>query len=202
MDRASGGGKNIFTLKTHYQVTGLDLSPAMLEQARILNPECEFIQGDMRAFALERTFDAILIDDGISCLKSRADLAAAFRIAFRHLAPGGAMVVTADATTETFRQNRTDAAPAVPGAAPKHLEVVFIENQYDPDPTDDQFDSTLIYLIRDHGRLRIETDRLTLGLFPHAIWRQALAAAGFTVHEESYRQDEDAYPVFICVRPP
>lgn len=201
LDIACGGGKNLFTLKTRFRCTGLDLSPAMLELARRLNPECEFIQADMRTFRLDRRFDAILLDDGVSHLTTRADLAAAFQTAFRHLAPGGVLAVAADATTETFRQNRTEATPAFPGACLPDLDVTFIQNQYDPDPADESYEAALIYLIRERGRLRIETDRFPLGLFPHAAWQQALAAAGFTVHETTYRQEDAEYPVFVGVRP-
>jgi SAM-dependent methyltransferase len=72
-----GGGKNVYSLKKRYRVTGLDLSPVMLELAAGLNPECEFVEGDMRHFALGRRFDAILLDDGVSHMTSRADLKAA-----------------------------------------------------------------------------------------------------------------------------
>ncbi|NCA82474.1 MAG: class I SAM-dependent methyltransferase [Opitutae bacterium] len=201
LDVACGGGKNLFTLQRSFRCAGLDLSPAMLALARNLNPECEFVQGDMRSFSLDRTFDAILIDDGVSHLTSRPDLAAAFQTAFRHLAPGGVMVVVADSTAETFRQNQTEATPAYPGSCPPGLDVTFIENRYDPDPADERFESTLIYLIREHGRRRIETDRFDLGLFPHSFWRQTLAGSGFDVVEESYRQDDVEYPFFVCRKP-
>src|SRR5512137_2475281 len=52
LDIGCGGGKNAFNLKHCYHVTGLDLSPRMLELARQLNPECEFLHGDMRTFDL------------------------------------------------------------------------------------------------------------------------------------------------------
>ena len=201
LDVACGGGKNLFTLKRSFRCAGLDLSPAMLKLAGNLNPECEFVPGDMRSFDLGRTFDAILIDDGVSHLISRADLAAAFQAASRHLAPGGVLIVVADATAETFRQDHTAATPAWPGSCPPELAVTFIENQYDPDPADDRFESTLIYLIRERGRLRIETDRFDLGLFPRSFWRQALADAGLEVGEETYRQDDDEFPVFVCLKP-
>jgi SAM-dependent methyltransferase len=201
LDVACGGGKNLFTFTRAFRCVGLDLSPAMLELARNLNPECEFVQGDMRSFDLGRAFDAILIDDGVSHLTTRDDLAAAFRTAFRHLTPGGVLAVAADATTETFRQNHTEATPAYPGSCPPELDVTFIQNHYDPDPTDDRYETALIYLIRERGRLRIETDRFNLGLFPRSFWHQALAEAGFDVVEETYRQDDIDYPLFVCLKP-
>ncbi|NLE95435.1 MAG: class I SAM-dependent methyltransferase, partial [Dehalococcoidia bacterium] len=174
-----GGGKNVFNLKREFKVTGLDISPRMLDLARKLNPECDFVQGDMRTFAPDRRFHAVLLDDAITYMATRADLRAAFAAAWRHLSPGGVMVVTPDATKETFVQNETVATPAVASAKPANVDVVFVENNYDPDPDDDQYEGTMVYLIREDGELRIETDRHILGLFPLQTWRETLAEAGF-----------------------
>lgn len=198
---ACGGGKNIFNLKKRYRVTGLDLSPAMLKLARNLNPDCELLEGDMRSFVLNRTFDAILLDDGVSYLTSRADLAAAFQVAFDHLNPGGVLVVTPDTTSETFQQNRTEATPASAKAQPSHLDVVFIENVYDPDPSDQHYEATMLYLIRENGILRIETDRHLLGIFPLEAWQQTLAEAGFTVYQEKLNIDGEQYLTFAGTKP-
>lgn len=191
-----GGGKNVFNLQKRYRVTGLDLSPAMLEQARTLNPACAFVEGDMRTFTLGRMFDAILLDDGVAHMTTRVDLLAAFRTAFRHLHPGGVLVTTADVTTETFQQNRT----TIDTARDKGVEVVFIENVYDPDPNDEQYEATLIYLIREHGALRVETDRLDLGLFAQGTWQRAMEEAGLVVRTETY-VDGESYTSFACVKP-
>jgi len=198
LDIGCGGGKNVLNLKGAFRVTGVDLSPAMLAQARELNPECTFVQGDMRTLRLDSTFDAVLMDDAISHMSCLADLVAAFETAHAHLNPGGVLIATPDVTAETFRQNSTSVTPAFPGAAPPGVEVVFVENAYDPDPTDERYEKTIVYLIRDHGRLRIETDRWTLGIFSLERWRRVLCAAGFAVHEGSYRAGGDVYTVFAC----
>lgn len=44
---------------TGAEVTGLDLSPAMIEQARRNYPELEFVQADAAAFEFARPFDAV-----------------------------------------------------------------------------------------------------------------------------------------------
>lgn len=196
-----GGGKNVFNLKERYQMTGLDLSPAMLELAGTLNPSCEFIQGDMRSFSLGRTFDAILLDDAVSFMASRADLSRAFQTAFSHLNPGGIMVTTPDVTLETFLQNQTVATPAIDKAKPDNIDVVFIENLYDPDTTDEHYEATMLYLIRENGMLRMETDRYTLGLFSLDTWRQTLSKTGFVVHERKYADDKNTYTIFACTKP-
>lgn len=196
LDMGCGGGKNVLNLKRTFDVTGVDLSPTMLAQAKALNPECTFVEGDMRTCQLSRTFDAVFMDDAISHMNCLADFTAAIRTAHAHLAPGGVLVVTPDVTTETFIQNRTTTTPASrPG-----LDVVFVENVYDPDPTDEHYEATILYLIRDHGQLSIETDRWTLGIFPLDTWRSVLHETGFEVHEGQYGADEDAFTVFTCVK--
>ncbi len=195
-----GGGKNVFNLKEHFSVTGMDLSPTMLAQARDLNPESTFVQGDMRTLRIGRTFDAVLMDDAISYMTCLADFVAAFRTAAAHLNPGGVLVATPDVTTETFTQNKTVATPATCTGTRDELDIVFVENVYDPDPADEQYETTILYLIRDHGHLRIETDYWTMGLFSLDTWRRVLRETGFEVHEGRYNAGEDEYTVFACVK--
>jgi SAM-dependent methyltransferase len=200
LDIGCGGGKNVFNLKARYRVTGLDLSPAMLAQAQALNPECCFEPGDMRNFRLGRTFDAVLMDDAISHMCTRADFEAAFRSAAAHLQPGGVMVVTPDVTVETFRQNRTTVTSVTRQVAAGALDVVFVENVHDPDPGDTAYETTIVYLIRENGRQRIETDHWVMGLFPLATWHCVLSDCGFEVHEAPFMLGEDTYTVLACVK--
>jgi SAM-dependent methyltransferase len=196
LDIGCGGGKNALNLKREFEVTGLDLSPAMLAQAKELNPDCTFVQGDMRTCRLGRTYDAVLMDDAISHMSCRTDFMAAFRNAYAHLNPGGVLVVTPDVTIEMFQQNKTTTTPARRDG----LDVVFVENVYDPDPTDEQYETTILYLIRDHGRLRIETEYWTTGIFSLDTWRNVLHETGFKVHEGRYNPGGDEYTVFTCVK--
>jgi SAM-dependent methyltransferase len=196
LDIGCGGGKNALNLKRDFNVTGLDVSPVMLAQAKALNPECTFRLGDMRRFALGTTFDAVLMDDAIAHMNCRTDVVAALRAAHVHLNPGGVLIVTPDQTIETFRQNETTITPATSNG----VDVVFIENVYDPDPADDQYETTIVYLIRDHGRLRVETEHWTMGIFALDTWRRVLRDTGFRVHEGRYGQGELEYTVFACVK--
>jgi SAM-dependent methyltransferase len=182
-----GGGKNVYNLKRRYTVTGLDLSEPMLANARKLNPECTFVHGDMRDFSLSERFDAILIDDAVAYMTSREDLLRLFRAAYRHLEPGGVVIVSPDGTKETFVQNETRVSHAEAKARPEGVDVVFIENNYDPDPTDDTYEGLIVYLIRESGKLRIEVDQHTLGIFAADVWPTLLREAGFEVDDDYWR---------------
>ncbi len=60
----SGGGSSNLTpyfIKNRYAYTGLDLAVEMLQIARDLHPDVNFIQGDMRACCVNQAFDAVII---------------------------------------------------------------------------------------------------------------------------------------------
>ncbi len=196
-----GGGKNIYNLKQEFIVTGLDLSPAMLNLAHHLNPECAFVQADMRTFSLPGKFDAILVDDGIAYITSEADLRRVFERCFTHLEPGGVMFVEPDYTKETYLQNESHITPASMKNKPANIDVVFVENYYDPDPSDTVCEGLILYIIREDGELRIEQDFHQLGIFPLETWRRLLPEAGFEVREADYHDDGKDYIEFICVKP-
>ncbi len=201
LDISCGGGKNCYNLKQRFAVTGLDLSPAMLDLAGALNPECRFVQGDMRDFSLGGTFDAVLMDDGISLMANRADLRAALACAYRHLRPGGVMVVTPDALAGACPRNQTTCTEAAHNRKPQDVDVTFVENLYDPDPADEEYEATMVYLIREQRRLRIETDHFTLGLFSAETWTQTLSDVGFRVLQEEFTDGDSAYVSFACTKP-
>ncbi|MCK4723350.1 MAG: class I SAM-dependent methyltransferase, partial [Dehalococcoidia bacterium] len=123
-----GGGHNDYTLKKHFNVTGVDASGAMLELARQLNPEVTYSVGDMRTMWLEKTFDAVTIFDSINYMLTMEDLRAAFVTAYKHLKPGGVFLTLVEETPEHFQQNRTQCTTHSRG----DIEITFIENAYDP----------------------------------------------------------------------
>lgn len=199
LDAGCGGGKNIFNLRKHFCVTGLDLSEQMLALAADLNPGCELIRGDMRLFELDRQFDAVFLDDAVSYLLTEADVTGALRQFHKHLAPGGVLAFSLDATTESFQNNRTQVFQSVPSAKHPDTQVTFVANEYlRPDGC---IDDTFIYLIRQQGALRIETDHHVLGLFPLAVWQELLEKTGFQTITQAYEEEGDEYPTFFCLKP-
>jgi SAM-dependent methyltransferase len=195
-----GGGHNDFTLKRHFKMTGVDISDAMLELARKLNPDVTYLPGDMRSVRLESSFDSVALLDAVNYMLTRNDLRKAFETAFHHLRPGGVLLTTVEQTPESFRQNLTRQWTN----RREETEITFIENSYDPDPQDSTYESTFVFLIRQNGKLGIEIDRHLGGIFPMDTWHDILRDVGFTVKQEPHEDSsEDAGPIRVlaCTRP-
>ena len=194
-----GGGHNDHTLKLHFRVTGVDVSPRMLELARRLNPEVMYHEGDMRSVRLQERFDAVALLDSVAYMLDEDDLRSAFETAFVHLRPGGVMVTYVEQTSQSFQQNLATCSTRVLG----DTEITFIEHYYDPDPTDTVFESTFVYLIREHGELKIETDRHISGLFTLNVWYENLRTAGFTVAQMAFEDSSQrsTIPLLVCTKP-
>lgn len=197
LDLGCGGGKNVFTLKHHYQVTGLDLSPEMLSLCHELNPETPTICADMRDFSLENPFDIIYIDDAISYVTSREDLLRVLRCCLKSLAPDGLMVLTPDLFKEDFVQNETEIFQSIPHQLHPDTEVTYITNNYDPDPSDDIYECLFLYLIRQRGILTLEREVHTLGIFERDTWLGVLAELDLCVHQELFTEDDHQYTVYV-----
>lgn len=197
----SGGGHVDNRLRREFAITGVDLSPRMVDLARKLNPDVEYVLDDVRTVRLGRTFDSVFIDDGIVYMLTEEDLKAVFVTAFEHLVPGGVMLVYAESVPETFKQNHTDVTLRRSG----DMELTYVENQYDPDTSDTTYETTFVYLLRRRGELTVETDLHVCGIFSLDTWRRLLREVGFEVHETRFEHSEfpegSAEPMFACVRP-
>ena len=190
-----GGGNNLSHLTDDFEATAVDLSPAMLEAARRINPGVELHVGDMRSVRLGRTFAAVLIHDAIAYLCSEEDLRAAFATAAAHLEPGGVFITSPDWLTETFEE------PSVDTGTNSRDGVTFttIEYTWDPDPTDTAIESRVWYVIREGGGLRVEEDRHVTGLFPRATWLRLMDEAGFDAEVIDYPGYSDGRPGWLFV---
>ncbi len=199
LDLGSGGGHNAAHLKSTLSCTLVDLSPAMLEISRRLNPECEHVQGDMRSIRLGRCFDCVLVHDAISYMSSRADLASAIVTASEHTAPGGVVLFHPDCVRENFEAGIDTGGSDAGGRGLRYLQW-----SWDPDPGDTSYVNDMAYLLRDEsGSVEVIHDRHVMGLFPRAVWLELIVEAGLQPlavpfeHSGGYSGHE----VFLGLRP-
>ena len=195
-----GAGANDFTFKRHFQVTGVDVSPGMLDIARVTNPEVRYILGDVREINLEERFDAVVMPDGAAdYMASPDELRAAIENACRHLRPGGVLLIVAN-VRDDIRDNNFVYTGSRDG-----VEVTIFENDH-VSAGGAQYEATLVYLIRRGDSLDIRTDRHTLGLFPLETWRSLFTGAGLDVEHvltsegyEKHIMQDGEYPRHILI---
>lgn len=99
LDLACGPGYHARTLAAQgVRAVGLDIRQEMLDLARekaaAQGLSVTWLQGDMRAFRLDRPVDmALCMFDGLDALLSNADLLANFRTVSENLTPGGLYLI-------------------------------------------------------------------------------------------------------------
>lgn len=194
LELGSGGGNTASHLGAHLRLTLTDLSPAMLDVSRPINPGAEHLVGDMRSLRLGRTFDAVLIHDAVVYLTTAADLRAAMDTAWAHLRPGGALVICPDHVAETFKPSTEHGGHDGDGRALRYLEWA-----YDPDPSDTTYTTDFAILTREGDRVSLRHDRHVEGLFARRTWLELLASVGF---EARTVPDEWGRDLFVARRPP
>ena len=196
-----GGGHNDYIFKKHFKVTSADISEDMLRLAKKLNPEVNYQYGDMRTIQLEERFDAVTILDSINYIRTVEDLQRTFITTYKHLKTGGVFLTFVEQITGQFKQNNTTCSTHYKG----DVEITFIENYYNPDPNDTNYEATFIYLIRVGGKLEVHTDRHLCGIFKLETWLELLKATGFEVKQVKFTHstftEGESYPILICIKP-
>jgi ubiquinone/menaquinone biosynthesis C-methylase UbiE len=111
LDAACGTGNHIQFLKKYFNVTGLDLDRDMLKIARKKLPDVKFFRGDMRSFNFSKKFDVIVcLFSAIAHVKTYVGLEKTFKNFFRHLKPGGVVIVEPFEHRKHFLVNQSHAA--------------------------------------------------------------------------------------------
>jgi len=94
LDVACGTGLHDQFLAEHYELEGLDFSPAMLAEARKRVPNVKFHEGDMSNFDLGKQFDAVTcLFSAIGHMTTLEQLQAAIGCMAKHLKPGGVLII-------------------------------------------------------------------------------------------------------------
>lgn len=199
-----GSGIYDYALKKHFKVTGIDISEKMLEIAGKRNPEVDYHHGDMRTIKLGEKFDAVILPESIGYMTTTEDLKKAIITANNHLKPGGVLLICAN-IKESFKSNNF-----VYTGKKGDIEITIFENNYIHSNKDSIYEATIIYLIRDKGKLETYTDVHILGLFAKKTWYSILKGEGFKIKEtkeehlyDKYMLEEGEYPlyIFICIKP-
>ena len=199
LDLGSGGGHNAAHLNAPLACTLVDLSPAMLALSRRLNPECEHLQGDMRALRLGRLFDCVLVHDAVSYMVSRDELRSAVTTAFAHTTPGGVALFQPDFVAETFTPGTETGGSDAGWRGLRYLEWRWI-----PESSHETYVTDMAYLMREQqGAVEVAHERHEMGLFPRAIWLEHISAAGFdaqVVPFEHSSYSATGHEVFLGLR--
>lgn len=190
-----GGGYNLSHFTFEYDCTAVDLSEKMLANSRKLNPGVPHIVGDMRTVRLGKKFDAVLIHDAICYMLTEDDLRATFTTAAAHLDSGGLFICAPDYFKETF----VDGVVRHNTLSDGNVKLTHLEFEYDADPDDTVNELVLFYLIREGGKLHIEQDFHTLGLFPIQTWLNLLSEAGFEAEKRAYNIHDDRREAYLLV---
>lgn len=95
LDLSAGAGSLARLLADRsIRVTGVDSSAAMLAAAARKVPEGRFIQSDIRSFAIDDQFDAVVCMNGcLHYIEEPQDIVAVLRRAKEQLRPGGTLIV-------------------------------------------------------------------------------------------------------------
>jgi SAM-dependent methyltransferase len=200
LELGSGGGHNAFHLKGELDLTLVDLSEAMLDVSRRINPQCAHRQGDMRAVRLGRQFDAVFIHDAVDYMVSEDDLRRVIQTATEHCRPGGVVVVMPDHTREAFQPSTGHGGHD----APDGRGVRYLDWTWDPDPADSWILTAYVFLLRGaDGSVAAIDEVHRLGLFGEPEWLELLAAAGLDATAVTEVTSEDRAPrrCFVARRP-
>jgi SAM-dependent methyltransferase len=191
----SGGGSLDWWLKNEYKVTGVDISPKMVEHARGVNPENQYIVDCMRSVRLGQKFDAVIIHDAIAYMTTEEELQQCFKTAAAHLRPGGAFLCLPEGLIENFQQNFVETQTH----KAKGVEVTTIMEHYDPNPLDTTCEVTFFFLVRKNGVTERITDVHTMGLFTLHQFARAAHSAGLATKNIEHQFSDMDHPISLMV---
>ena len=180
LDVGCGTGEGMAHLRDTFEVTGVDLSPSMVEVSRGKLPGIPIHQGDMRTFRLGRIYDAVTcMYSSIGYLADEDELGQAAQTFARHLAPGGVLLVE-----PWFLPEQWNGGDLVSGGT--EAEGVLISRMGRWRTSGDRCSVEMHYLVGGDSGVRHFIDRQTLTLFTLEAYVRAFARAGI---ELSYTAD-------------
>ena len=195
LDLACGTGGHIpYWHEHHYNITGLDLSPAMLAHATRKFPDVEFHLGDMLDFRLNRDFDALVCLYGsIGLVRTLDNLYGALVTFAMHLKPGGVLCLTPWSTKEEFN-------PKIVVDAVTHPHVCITRMENVKRKTPDVVEVDFHHLLGQDGKVTYHTQSVEIGLFSRQQYTNAITGAELELMEY-YQAHDMPMGVFVARRP-
>jgi len=179
LDVGCGTGVHLSHLASHYEhVVGVDVSAAMLDEARTSFPQIPFHEGDMRTFALDEQYDVVTcLFSAVGYMVDDESLRGATANMARHVAPGGVLLV----------EGWIDPADWVVGKASAHSSVgehaaaarVMLSGREGDVSTIDMH-----YVIATLDGIEHVAEQHRLGLFTAQQYRDAVEATGMRYARE------------------
>ena len=196
LELGAGGGQTLSHLTESFDAVAVDLSAPMLAHCRRLNPGVQTNVADMRTVRLGRTFDAVLAHDAIDYMVSIDDMRAVCATAAAHLEPNGVFLVAPTYVTENY----CDFENAHDADRDERTEMAHVTFVHRPASSGTTYELVVTLLIRRDGKLRIEVDRHTCGLFSIPQWQSALRHAGFEVAGPVSTGENNPHVMFVATK--
>ena len=111
LDAGCGTGRVAIELERRgIDVVGVDLDPAMLDQAREKSPDTVWVLGDLLTVDLGRTFEMVALPGNVMIFVAEGTESAVVANLARHLGPGGLLVAGFQVADDRLPLRRYDEA--------------------------------------------------------------------------------------------
>jgi len=174
---ACGTGGHIPYFKDQYSVSGLDLSPDMLNLAKRKFPDITFHLGNLIDFELDATFDAMICLYGsIGFVKTVDNLKASMKRIALHLRPNGIALITPWSTEEDFQ-----ALLVVDSVDKPEFKIARMEQVRLKEPK--VVEVTFHHLLGKNDDVTYHKQSMEIGLFSREEYESAMTEAGLKIVE-------------------
>jgi len=194
LDAACGTGSHLAPLRPWYEVSGFDLSEAMLEVARRKLPGVSLFAADLKSFTVERPVDGLLcLFSSIAYLRSRDELLSAARSFAAALRPGGVLLLEPFVAPADFVSGR----PFLQTFDGEDLKCARVSISH---VEGDRAVIDFGWLVVRRGQPAIEhfVERHDLWLCPYETITECLEQAGFTVEHAPHGLMTDRGLLIAC----
>lgn len=193
LDIACGTGAQAKYLAEHYAVTGLDLSPEMVEIAKAKVPSGEFLVADMCDFSLDVCFDtAVNLYGSIGFAENLDAMKASVKCVYDHLNVGGMFILTPWSTKETFKEGLV-------AKSRSEMPNGFCRMESVQRLSDSKIQVQMHHLVARDMQITYHKNESLVSLFSEAEYRSAIEEAGFTVAER-LSTSEFRMGAFVCLK--